>query len=86
MAAPYDPEPFERASDTGSRRRARGRDRLTRCHVEPSAGRFVNAVTFAMGTPEKGIRYRPRAQVREHRLVTQDDGGGAWTSPVYLDA
>jgi len=34
-------------------------DRLTRCHAEPSAGRFVNAVTFATGTPEKGIRYHP---------------------------
>jgi hypothetical protein len=72
MAAPYDPEPFERASDTGSRRRARGRDRLTRCHVELSAGRFVNAWTPAMGTPEKGIRRlragaRPLASVPDSR-------------------
>ena len=34
-------------------------DRLTRCHVEPSAGRFVDAVTFAMGTPERAFAIDP---------------------------
>jgi hypothetical protein len=80
MVSPYFPESFEgspryRIAWAGSR--VRGRDRLTTWdgHVELSAGRFVNAVTFAMENPEKGIRERSARRVSWVSNTTGDDDG-----------
>jgi len=80
MLSPYTPESFE-----GSRRyriawagsRVRGRDRLTTWdgHVELSAGRFVDAATFAMENPEKGIRERSARRISWVSNTTGDDDG-----------
>jgi len=80
MVSPYVPESFEgspryRIAWAGSR--VRGRDRLTTWdgHVDLSAGGFVNAVTFAMENPEKGIRERSARRVSWVSNTTGDDDG-----------
>ena len=80
MVSPYTPESFEgsqryRIAWAGSR--VRGRDRLTTWdgHVELSAGHFVDAATFAMENPEKGIRERSARRVSWVSNTTGDDDG-----------
>src|SRR5258705_10983090 len=80
MASPYGPGSFEgsnryRIAWAGSR--VRGRDRLTTWdgYVEPSAGRIVDAVPFAMEDPEKGIRERTDARVGWISDTTGGDDG-----------
>jgi hypothetical protein len=62
----------------------RGRDRLTTWdgHVELSEGRILEAATFAMENPEKGIVERTGARVRFVSNTTGDDDG----LDVTLDA
>jgi hypothetical protein len=78
--SPYGPESFEgstryRIAWAGSR--VRGRDRLTVWdgHVELSAGRFTDAVTFAMENPEKGVRERTDTRIAWASTTTGDDDG-----------
>jgi hypothetical protein len=78
--SPYAPACFEgspryRIAWAGSR--VRGRDRLTTWdgHLELSEGRIVDAVTFAMENPEKGIVERTDARVRFVSNTTGDDDG-----------
>ena len=85
--SPYAPASFEGSSRyriawAGSR--VRGRDRLTTWdgHLELSEGRIVDAVTFAMENPEKGIVERTDARVRFVSNTTGDDDG----IDVTLDA
>jgi hypothetical protein len=80
MVSPYTPESLSgsqryRIAWAGSR--VRGRDRLTTWdgHVELSAGRFVEAATFAMENPEKGIRERTARRVSWVSNTTGDDDG-----------
>jgi hypothetical protein len=80
MVSPYTAESFDgsqryRIAWAGSR--VRGRDRLTTWdgHVELSAGRFVDATTFAMENPEKGIRERTARRVSWVSNTTGDDDG-----------
>jgi hypothetical protein len=80
VVSPYTPESFEgsnryRIAWAGSR--VRGRDRLTTWdgRVELSAGRFVDAATFAMENPEKGIRERSTATIAFVSNTTGDDDG-----------
>src|SRR5215813_5049114 len=80
MLSPYTPASFEgsaryRIAWAGSR--VRGRDRLTTWdgHVELSAGRFIDAVTFAMENPEKGIRERSARRICWVSNTTGDDDG-----------
>jgi hypothetical protein len=80
MVSPYTPESFEgsqryRIAWAGSR--VRGRDRLTTWdgHVELSAGRFLDAATFAMENPEKGIRERSARRISWVSNTTGDDDG-----------
>ena len=80
MLSPYGPESFAgsqryRIAWAGSR--VRGRDRLTIWDgsVELSAGRFVDAVTFAMENPEKGIRERSARRISWVSNTTGDDDG-----------
>ena len=91
MVSPYTPESFEgsaryRIAWAGSR--VRGRDRLTTWdgHVELSAGRFVDAVTFAMENPEKGIRERSARRVFWVSNTTGDDDGIDVTIDAPADA
>ena len=91
MVSPYVPESFEgsqryRIAWAGSR--VRGRDRLTTWdgHVELSAGRFVNAVTFAVENPEKGIRERSARRVSWVSNTTGDDDGIDVTIDAAPDA
>ena len=91
MVSPYTPESFEgsaryRIAWAGSR--VRGRDRLTTWdgHVELSAGRFVDAVTFAMENPEKGIRERLARRVSWVSNTTGDDDGIDVTIDAPADA
>jgi hypothetical protein len=91
MVSPYTPESFE-----GSRRyriawagsRVRGRDRLTTWdgHVELSAGRFLDAATFAMENPEKGIRERSARRISWVSNTTGDDDGLDVTIDAPADA
>jgi len=80
MVSPYGPESFAgsqryRIAWAGSR--VRGRDRLTIWDgsVELSAGRFVDAMTFAMENPEKGIRERSARRISWVSNTTGDDHG-----------
>jgi hypothetical protein len=80
VVSPYAPESFEgsnryRIAWAGSR--VRGRDRLTTWdgRVELTAGRFVDAATFAMENPEKGIRDRSDAAIAFVSNTTGDDDG-----------
>jgi hypothetical protein len=80
VVSPYAPESFEgsnryRIAWAGSR--VRGRDRLTTWdgRVELSAGRFVDAATYAMENPEKGIRTRSDAAIEFVSNTTGDDDG-----------
>ena len=89
--SPYGPESFAgsnryRIAWAGSR--VRGRDRLTTWagHVELSAGRFVNAVTFAMENPEKGIRERSDTRIAGVSNTTGDDDGIDVTVAAPTDA
>jgi len=68
--------------------RVRGRDRLTTWdgHVEPSAGRFVDATTFAMENPEKGIRERTARRISWASSTTGDDDGIDVTIGTPADA
>jgi hypothetical protein len=91
MATPYVPESFEgspryRIAWAGSR--VRGRDRLTTWdgHVELSAGRFVDAVPFAMENPEKGIRERAARRVSWVSNTTGGDDGIDVTIDAPADA
>ena len=91
MVSPYSPESFEgsqryRIAWAGSR--VRGRDRLTTWdgHVELSAGRFVNAETYAMENPEKGIRERSARRVSWLSNTTGDDDGIDVTVDAPADA
>lgn len=77
--------PYTASSFEGSRRyriawagsRVRGRDRLTTWdgHLDLSAGAIVDAATFAMENPEKGIVERTAARVRWVSNTTGDDDG-----------
>jgi hypothetical protein len=88
--------PYTRASFEGSRRyrvawagsRVRGRDRLTTWdgHLELSAGRIADAVTFAMENPEKGIVERSDSRVRWVSNTTGDDDGIDLTLDAPSDA
>jgi len=78
--SPYTADSFDgsqryRIAWAGSR--VRGRDRLTTWdgHVELSAGRFVDAETFAMENPEKGIRERSARRITWVSNTTGDDDG-----------
>jgi hypothetical protein len=78
--SPYTAESFEgsnryRIAWAGSR--VRGRDRLTTWdgHVELSAGCFVDAATYAMENPEKGIRERSARRLSWVSNTTGDDDG-----------
>ena len=89
--SPYTPASFEgspryRIAWAGSR--VRGRDRLTTWdgHLELSAGRIVDAVTFAMENPEKGIVERTDARVRFVSNTTGDDDGIDVTLDAPADA
>ena len=91
MVSPYTPESFEgsqryRIAWAGSR--VRGRDRLTTWdgHVELSAGRFLDAATFAMENPEKGIRERSARRVSCVSNTTGDDDGLDVTIDAPADA
>ena len=91
MVSPYTPESFEgsqryRIAWAGSR--VRGRDRLTTWdgHVELSAGRFLDAATFAMENPEKGIRERSARRVSWVSNTTGDDDGLDVTIDAPADA
>jgi len=91
MVSPYTPESFEgsqryRIAWAGSR--VRGRDRLTTWdgYIELSAGRFVDAVTFAMENPEKGIRGRSARRVSWVSNTTGDDDGVDVTIDAPPDA
>ena len=91
MVSPYTPASFEgspryRIAWAGSR--VRGRDRLTTWdgHVELSAGRFVDAVAFAMENPEKGIRERSERRVSWVSNTTGDDDGIDVTIDAPADA
>jgi hypothetical protein len=91
MVSPYIPESFEgsqryRIAWAGSR--VRGRDRLTTWdgHLELSAGRFVDAVTFAMENPEKGIRERSARRGSWVPNTTGDDDGIDVTIDAAPDA
>jgi hypothetical protein len=66
----------------------RGRDRLTTWdgHVELSAGRIVDAVTFAMENPEKGIAERTASRLRWVSNTTGDDDGVDLTLDAPADA
>ncbi len=91
MVSPYGPESFAgsqryRIAWAGSR--VRGRDRLTTWdgRVELSAGRFVEAVTFAMENPEKGIREQSASRVSWVSNTTGDDDGIDVTIDAPADA
>jgi Protein of unknown function (DUF3604) len=91
MVSPYTSESFEgsqryRIAWAGSR--VRGRDRLTTWdgHVELSAGHFVDAATFAMENPEKGIRERSARRVSWVSNTTGDDDGLDVTIEAPADA
>lgn len=78
--SPYSAQSFEgsnryRIAWAGSR--VRGRDRLTKWdgHVELSAGKFVNAVAFAMENPEKGIARKTDTEIGWVSTTTGDDDG-----------
>jgi hypothetical protein len=89
--SPYTPASFAasrryRVAWAGSR--VRGRDRLTTWdgHVELSAGRIVDAVTFAMENPEKGIAERTSSRLRWVSNTTGDDDGVDLTLDAPADA
>jgi hypothetical protein len=77
--------PYTAASFDGSHRyriawagsRVRGRDRLTTWdgHLELSAGAILDAATFAMENPEKGIVERTARRIRWVSNTTGDDDG-----------
>jgi len=88
--------PYTAASFEGSRRyriawagsRVRGRDRLTTWdgYLELSAGAIVDAATFAMENPEKGIVERTGTRVRFLSNTTGDDDGLDLTLDAPPDA
>jgi len=89
--APYGSASFEgsnryRIAWAGSR--VRGRDRLMTWdgHVELSAGRFVEAATFAMENPEKGISQRGDSRIAWVSNTTGDDDGLDVTVEAPADA
>jgi uncharacterized protein DUF3604 len=91
MLSPYGSASFEgsnryRIAWAGSR--VRGRDRLTTWdgHVELSAGRFVEATTFAMENPEKGISQRGDSRIAWVSNTTGDDDGLDVTVEAPADA
>jgi hypothetical protein len=91
MASPYGADSFEGSSRyriawAGSR--VRGRDRLTTWdgHLELSPGRIVDAATFAMENPEKGIRERSDRRVSWVSNTTGDDDGIDVTIEAPADA